>query len=126
MHDQQNSSQFNGCPVRATSAVIAGKWKVEIVWYLAFESRRFAELRDLLPGISEKMLSAQLKSLERDGIVRRVSFETQPPHVTYFLTEPGRELVRVMDHLCTWGVKHLGIPPTMAGRPPMLDELTSR
>ena len=50
-----------GCPVQATSHVLAGKWKVLIVWHLSFASHRFAELRDLLPGIIEKVLTAQLR-----------------------------------------------------------------
>ena len=55
-----------GCPVQATSNVFAGKWKVLIVWHLGFGSRRFAEIRDLLPGVSEKVLAAQLRELEHD------------------------------------------------------------
>jgi DNA-binding HxlR family transcriptional regulator len=100
--------------------VIAGKWKVELVWYLAFGDKRFAELRALLPGISEKVLAAQLRDLEKDGIVRRTEVELKPLKVEYALTEAGRELIFVMDHLCGWGVKHLGGPPTMTGRRPML------
>jgi DNA-binding HxlR family transcriptional regulator len=122
MQTKRSDVPFGGCPVRATSAVIAGKWKVEIVWYLAFGTKRFAELRDLLPGISEKMLSAQLKLLEKDGVVHRSVTETKPPWVEYSLTEAGKELISLMDGLCAWGMKHLGVPPTMAGRPPMLNE----
>lgn len=106
--------------MRATSAVISGKWKVEIVWYLAFGTKRFAELRDLLPGISEKMLTSQLKDLEKNGVVFRTVAATKPPWVEYSLTDAGGELIRVMDGLCAWGVKHLGVPPTMTGRPPIL------
>jgi DNA-binding HxlR family transcriptional regulator len=112
--------------VRATSEVIAGKWKVEIVWYLAFGTKRFAELRELLPGISEKVLTAQLKSLEKDGVVRRTVEATKPPWVEYSLTDAGCELIHLMDGLCGWGVKHLGVPPTMSGRPPMLLEQTGK
>ena len=68
-----------GCPVQATSNVIAGKWKVLIVWHLSFGSRRFAEIRDLLPGVSEKVLTAQLRELEHDGVIRRLVTETVPP-----------------------------------------------
>jgi DNA-binding HxlR family transcriptional regulator len=112
--------------VRATSAVIAGKWKVEIVWYLAFGTKRFAELRDLLPGISEKVLTAQLKSLEKDGVVRRRTAAVKPLWVEYSLTDAGCDLIQLMDGLCGWGVRYLGVPPTMTGRPPMLDQHTSR
>ena len=122
MQARRSSVPFGGCPVRATSAVMAGKWKVEIVWYLAFGTQRFAELRELLPGVSEKVLTAQLKSLEKDGVVRRRVAVTKPLWVEYSLTDAGCELIRLMDGLCAWGVKHLGVPPTMTGRPPMLME----
>ena len=120
MRSRRSNVPFGGCPVRATSSVIAAKWKVEIVWYLAFGTKRFAELRELLPGISEKVLTAQLKSLEKHGVVSRTVAAVKPPWVDYSLTPAGCELIYVMDGLCAWGVKHLGVPPTMAGRPPML------
>lgn len=120
MQARQKTVPFGGCPVRATSAVIAGKWKVEIVWYLAFGTKRFAEIRDLLPGISEKMLTAQLRDLEKDGVICRSVASTKPLWVEYSLTDAGCELIHLMDGLCAWSVKHLGVPPTMTGRPPML------
>ena len=119
---RKQDERLAGCPIRGTTAVIAGKWKVEIIWYLAFGPRRFAELRDLLPGISEKVLTAQLRMLSRDGIVERIDAGKMPLRVDYALTEAGRELVFVLEKLCDWGVKRLRIPPTMTGRPPMLDE----
>jgi DNA-binding HxlR family transcriptional regulator len=106
-----------GCPVQGTANVIAGKWKVLIVWRLSFESRRFAQLRDMLPGVSEKVLTAQLKELERDGVVRRIASKDVPPQVHYLLTDAGNELVSVMEAMCGWGMKHLGILPRWP-RPP--------
>lgn len=100
-----------GCPVQATSNVFAGKWKVLIVWHLSFGSRRFAEIRDLLPGVSEKVLAAQLRQLETDGVIRRLPRQTVPPHVDYELTDAGNELITVMEAMCHWGIKHLGVPP---------------
>lgn len=106
-----------GCPVQATSNVLAGKWKVLIVWHLSFGSRRFAEIRDLLPGISEKVLTAQLRQLEHDGVITRQSAETVPPRVDYMLSNAGKELIPVMEAMCSWGSKHLGIPPNLVHRP---------
>lgn len=100
-----------GCPIRATSNTLAGKWKVLIVWQLSFSPRRFAELRDILPGVSEKVLTAQLRELEKDGIVGRVVSGDIPPRVEYSLTPAGDELIPVMETMCAWGMKHLGIPP---------------
>jgi DNA-binding HxlR family transcriptional regulator len=102
-----------GCPVQATSNVMAGKWKVLIVWHLSFGSRRFAEIRDLLPGVSEKVLAAQLRQLEGDGVIKRVAIRTSPPHVNYMLTDAGNELIPVMQKMCDWGSKHLGVPPNL-------------
>jgi DNA-binding HxlR family transcriptional regulator len=102
-----------GCPVQATSNVLAGKWKVLIVWHLSFASRRFAELRDLLPGVSEKVLTSQLRQLEEDAIVRRMVTATVPPRVDYMLSSAGEELVPIMEMMCTWATKHLGVQPSL-------------
>jgi DNA-binding HxlR family transcriptional regulator len=102
-----------GCPVQGTINVLSGKWKVLLVWHLGFGPRRFAELRDLLPGISEKVLTAQLRQLESDGVLERKTKPSVPPQVTYFLTRAGDELIPVMTDLCHWGTRHLGIPPNI-------------
>jgi DNA-binding HxlR family transcriptional regulator len=102
-----------GCPVQATSNVLAGKWKVLIVWHLSFRPYRFAELRQLLPGVSEKVLTSQLRDLERDSVVSRLVSGDVPPRVDYFLTAAGEELIPVMEGMCAWGTKHLGVPPNL-------------
>jgi len=98
-----------GCPVQATSNVMAGKWKVLIVWNLSFGSLRFAEIRDALPGVSEKVLTSQLRQLEQDGVIRRTASATLPPRVDYMLSGAGRDLVLVMKAMCAWATKHLGV-----------------
>ena len=103
----------HGCPVQATINVLSGKWKVQAVWHLSFGPRRFAELRDLLRGVSEKVLASQLRELASDGIVRRTSKPVVPPQVTYSLTKAGNELISLMSELCHWGTRHLGIPPNL-------------
>ena len=102
-----------GCPVKATSNVIAGKWKVLIVWHLSFRSHRFAELRNLLPGVSEKVLAAQLRQLEQDGVVRRIDARTSPPRVDYLLTDSGRDLIPLLQAMCDWGCRHFGLKPNL-------------
>ena len=102
-----------GCPVQATSNVLAGKWKVLIVWHLSFGPRRFAEIRDLLPGVTEKVLTTQLRDLERDGVINRKSAGTVPPRVDYMLSDAGVELIPVMEAMCHWGTKHLGVAPNL-------------
>jgi DNA-binding HxlR family transcriptional regulator len=105
--------------VKATTKVVSGKWKVAIVWHLSFGSRRFAEIRDLLPGVSEKVLTAQLRQLQKDGVLRRIVTPTVPPRVDYELTEAGWELIPIMQSMCDWGAKHLGILPTQPRKVPL-------
>jgi DNA-binding HxlR family transcriptional regulator len=100
-----------GCPIKATINVLSGKWKVLAVWYLSFGPKRFAELRDMLPGVTEKVLTAQLRQLQQDGVLRRKVTATSPPKVTYSLSAAGKDLVPLMEDMCGWGTKHLGIPP---------------
>jgi len=102
-----------GCPVKATTRVMAGKWKVAILWHLSFGRKRFAEIRDLLDGVSEKVLTEQLRQLERDGVVRRLVTHSVPPRVDYELTAAGHDLVPVMQAMCDWGSKYLGVIPTL-------------
>jgi DNA-binding HxlR family transcriptional regulator len=110
-----------GCPVQATSNVFSGKWKVLIVWHLAFRSLRHAELLRLLPpGVSRKVLTAQLRELENDGVIARLDAETATPRVDYFLTESGKELINIMDAMCAWATKHLGVAPTLPPRPELI------
>ena len=107
---------YYGCPVKGTTRVVAGKWKVGIIWHLSFGTKRFAEIRDLLPGISEKMLTAQLRQLEKDGVLRRLVTPSVPPRVDYELTPAGWELIPIMESMCDWGSKHLGIESTLPRR----------
>jgi DNA-binding HxlR family transcriptional regulator len=107
-----------GCPIKATANALGGKWKVLIVWQLFFGRLRFAGLRDLLPGISEKVLTDQLRQLEKDGIVRRTVTPTVPQRVDYELTAAGNELIPVMQSMCDWGEKNLGVAPNYPLRVP--------
>ncbi len=104
---------YFGCPIKATTDTLTGKWKVMIVWQLSFGVRRFAELRDLLPGVSEKVLTEQLRQLEADGIVSRTAAKTAQPRVEYALTTAGSELIPIMEKMCDWAAIHLGVVPNM-------------
>ena len=95
------------CPVEATLDVIGGKWKPLILWWLHQRTYRFAELRRLIPGITEKVLTQQLRELEADGIVDRCVYPTIPPKVEYSLTEYGRSLERALKAICEWGLTHM-------------------
>jgi DNA-binding HxlR family transcriptional regulator len=103
----------HGCPVQATINVLSGKWKVQAVWHLPFGPRRFAEVRDRLPGITEKVLVAHLRELEKDGVVTRIAARSSPPKVTYSLGRSGETLIPLLEDLCDQGSKQFGIKPNL-------------
>jgi DNA-binding HxlR family transcriptional regulator len=94
------------CSVRAALSVIGGKWKPVIARYLMLGTRRFGELRKLMPDVTQKMLTQQLRELERDGIVARKVHQQVPPKVEYSLTSYGKTLRPLLHALCKWGEKH--------------------
>ncbi len=94
------------CPVVATLDIIGGKWKVLILYHLSTETRRFNELQRLMAGITQRMLTLQLRELENDGIVHREVYPQVPPKVEYSLTEFGRTLMPVIEAMHRWGQTH--------------------
>jgi len=96
-----------GCGLEAALAVIGGKWKVLILWFLSSGPLRFSDLRRSVPGISEKMLIQQLREMASDGIVARKDFQEVPPRVAYSLTPFGVSLLAALSPLCAWGTKHM-------------------
>ena len=108
----------HGCPVQATINVLSGKRKVQAIWRLSFGPLRFAELRNLLRGVSEKVLAAQLRELEKDGVVSRTTVRSSPPKVTYSLSRSGESLIPLLQDLCDWGSKQFGITPNLPHNPP--------
>lgn len=95
------------CGLGPAFHVVGGKWKALILWEINTQTRRFGELKRLLPLVSEKMLTQHLRELERDGIVHREMFHEVPPRVEYSVTELGTELMEALGPLCDWGEKHM-------------------
>jgi DNA-binding HxlR family transcriptional regulator len=91
------------CPVTTALSVIGGKWKVIILWHLQDGVKRFGELQRLVKGISQKMLTQELRDLEHSGLVGRKVYPVVPPKVEYSLTETGWSLKPVLEQLCEWG-----------------------
>jgi len=91
------------CPAEFTLKVIAGKWKVLIVWHLMSGTRRFNELRKCLPAITPRMLTRQLRELEADRVLLRKIYAEIPPRVEYTLTPRGRTLNAIVNEMCKWG-----------------------
>lgn len=91
------------CAMDVTMDYIGGKWKTVVLWYLRKDKKRFSELRKLIPNITEKMLSLQLKDLENDGIVKRKIYPQVPPKVEYYLTDFGKTLIPMLEEIAKWG-----------------------
>jgi DNA-binding HxlR family transcriptional regulator len=96
------------CGIDAAMDVVSGKWKSLILWELHnYGTRRFAELRRGLPGVSEKMLSQHLREMEEDGLVHREVYAEVPPKVEYSLTEHGVSLNAALAALGGWGSERI-------------------
>ena len=95
------------CPSRLVLDRIADKWTALIIQVLASGTRRYAELQREIGGISQKMLTQTLRSLERDGLVQRKVYPEIPPKVEYALSKLGRTLIEPLQAICRWSEKHL-------------------
>ncbi|WP_053217846.1 winged helix-turn-helix transcriptional regulator [Virgibacillus senegalensis] len=98
--------EFN-CEKELTLSVIGGKWKMIILWHLGNEgTKRFNELKRLIPGITQRMLITQLRELESDFIVHREVYPEVPPKVEYSLTAQGESLMPVLERMYDWGKRY--------------------
>lgn len=102
-----NESNQYGCPVEVTVEAIGGKWKCTILWWLRRGAKRFGELMQLIPRINQKVLTKQLRELERDGLIERQTYQERPPRVEYFLTSLGETLEPITDLMCDWGKEQM-------------------
>ena len=93
------------CPAETTLGVIGGRWKILILYHLFQGVKRFSELQRAIGGITQKMLTQQLREMERDGIIHREVFPQVPPKVEYSLTLLGESLKPVIAAMCEWGMK---------------------
>jgi len=94
------------CPAEFTLAMIGGRWKIPLIFHLLPGAKRFSELARMLPGVTQKMLTQQLREMERNGLVERKVYAQVPPKVEYALTSLGRSLKPVVDAMCQWGELH--------------------
>ena len=99
----KESSDLNACPVTTAIDVIGGKWKVIILYQLRGKTLRFGELKQIIPKITQKMLSQQLRDLEKNKLVIRKVYAEVPPKVEYTSTELAQKLNPALDMLCQWG-----------------------
>ena len=95
--------EMPACPVATTVALIGSKWKLLIIRNLLARPWRFNELKKDLEGISQKVLTDSLRSMEADGIITRTVYPEVPPMVEYALTELGKSLKPILDSMRAWG-----------------------
>lgn len=90
------------CSLGLTIDLIGGKWKLMILWHLITGSKRFTELKNSITGITQKILTEQLRELESSNIISRKAYATVPPKVEYSMTKYGENLVPIINDLCDW------------------------
>jgi DNA-binding HxlR family transcriptional regulator len=94
------------CSMELTLDLIGGKWKSLILWYLGDNTLRFSELKRIIPQITPKMLTQQLRELEESGLVSRFIYTQIPPKVEYSLTPAGKSLIPILATMCQWGLSY--------------------
>lgn len=103
----RGAPDHEACPaVREVLSLVGDKWSVLVVGMLGPQPRRFSELRRMIEGISQRMLTLTLRNLERDGLVTRTVTASIPPRVDYALTELGRTLLEPVSSLASWAERH--------------------
>ena len=95
--------ELPACPVETTLTLIGDKWKVLILRDLMPGTKRFGELKKSIGSVSQKVLTAQLRDMEENGLVHREVYAEVPPRVKYSLTELGRSLKPILDSMWSWG-----------------------
>ncbi|MBD1999771.1 winged helix-turn-helix transcriptional regulator [Leptolyngbya sp. FACHB-541] len=101
------SKKKYGCPVEVTVDAIGGRWKSAILWWLRQSAKRPNELMLLIPGITQKVLTNQLRELEADGLIHRQAYRETPPRVEYSLTPEGETLRPLIEMMANWGKEKL-------------------
>lgn len=108
MYDEIRDPDHRTQGIIAIMHAIGGKWKPLILFILLHDgTKRFGELRRLLPNITQGMLTSQLREMEQDGLIVRQAYQEIPPKVEYSLSDHGKTLSSVLNDMCKWGFKHI-------------------
>ena len=108
-HAVEETCQHWGCPMSTALNVVGGKWKGLILYHLHTGTKRFNELLRLMPDITQRMLTRQLRELEKHGIIERKIYPQIPPKVEYSLSNLGLTLLPVIEALADWGLAYKAI-----------------
>lgn len=99
--------KFYSCAFEITIDLIGGKWKSLIIWHLGTKGiLRFSQIKRLMPNITQKMLTQQLRELEENHLIIRKVYAVVPPKVEYSLSETGKQLIPILNQLCDWGKEY--------------------
>ncbi len=104
---KQRHKIYGNCPVEAAMDIISGKWKVVLLFHIMDGTKRFNELGRLLPGLTQRMLTNQLRELEADGVIARTVYPEVPPKVEYSMTPFGMTLEPLLKALWVWSETHV-------------------
>ncbi|MTI46894.1 winged helix-turn-helix transcriptional regulator [Sporosalibacterium faouarense] len=108
-HMKDQCIKYDICPMLRVQHLVAGKWKILILWYLSYNILRFSELKRKLPGVTQKMLTQQLRSLEKDKMIFRKVYPVVPPKVEYGLTDMGKKIIPILEMMHGFGTEHLSL-----------------
>jgi DNA-binding HxlR family transcriptional regulator len=111
-NQDNRKNTLSQCPVTYTLDKIGGRWKPIIIYNLLSGTKRYSELKKLIPAITEKMLIQHLKQLEADNLLHRKALPVIPPFVEYSLTTSGKELKPVLDAMVGWALKNRDLTST--------------
>lgn len=106
MSTQKTAKELPACPVETTLTLIGDKWKVLILRDLLTGTKRFGELKKSIGNVSQKVLTAQLRAMEKSGLLIRTVYAEVPPRVEYTLTELGQSLKPILDAMLNWGEEY--------------------
>ncbi|TDX02154.1 winged helix-turn-helix transcriptional regulator [Dinghuibacter silviterrae] len=105
----KNRKFLTTCNMTYAVQMIGGRWKILILSALEHAPKRYGALKKAIPGLTERMLTLQLREMEEDGLVKRTVFPEVPPRVEYELTESARELLPICNYLHEWGTRHRNV-----------------
>jgi DNA-binding HxlR family transcriptional regulator len=109
-----NDKEFK-CSVKVTLDIFNDQWKMSVIWHLLDSDKRFKELHEVIPEITQKTLTVKLKDLESKNIINRKVFPQVPPKVVYSLTPIGKRLRPVLEDMFTWGIDYVKENGTITG-----------
>lgn len=95
------------CGICQTQKLVSGKWKLYLLWLLNDGTKRFSEIYKLAPGITQTILTKQLRELEADGFISRYVYQEVPPKVEYSLTKKGESFIPILEKMADWGKESL-------------------